>query len=58
VLIKILFVLLVLGVAGAVASCLGMLWRVRRHMHQERINARVQETIEQAHQTADEPAAS
>jgi hypothetical protein len=51
VVIKVLFVLLVLGTTALTAVCLAVHLRVKRHLRQERIDAQVRSTIEEAAET-------
>jgi hypothetical protein len=48
VVIKLLFVLLVLGTVAIAAVCLALHLRVKRHLRQEQMDARVRAVIEEA----------
>jgi len=48
VVIKLLFVLLVLGTVAIAAVCLGIHLRVKRHLRQEEMDAQVRAVIEEA----------
>ena len=47
-LIKLLFVLLVLGTVAVAAVCLAIHLRVKRHLRQEEMDAQVRAVIEEA----------
>ena len=46
--IKVFFVLLMLGTAAIGAVCLAIHFRVKRHLRQERMDAQVRAVLEQA----------
>lgn len=56
--IKLLFVLLVLGTLAIVAVCLAIHLRVKRHLRQEQMDAQVRAVIEDAAQTAEQEKSS